>query len=260
MHVMQVSHMYPRFRSDPYGITMRDQIVSLQDLEAATSCVISPIPWVPWGLRRFSERWREYTRCPHDQVWDGVEVIYPRYAALPRGLAARMIQRQFTMAAARALEACLEEQRFDLIHAHMALPDGHAAMELSEQISCPFVVTIQSTDLDLTTQQGGAARKRLARVLAAASAVISPSPRLTRAYTRLFDGAVATIPYGIHAADPHGRRGRIPNMLPQVPVVLTVARLIETKGIDILLRAVACLSSSWRPLHLVVVGDGRRGV
>lgn len=44
----------------------------------------------------------------------------------------------------------------------------------------------------------------------------------------------------------------------QAPVLLTVCRLVEKKGVEVLLEALARLRPAWPALRLLVVGDGRR--
>jgi len=255
VHVMQVSHMYPRFREHRYGITMKDQIAALAEVCQVDSSVISPVPWVPPMLRRLP-RWSQLSVSPRSAEMDGIHVSYPRYLTAPFGLLRKMSWSAFGAAATRAVHEVPNTAKVKLVHAHMAIPDGLAALGISRSLSCPFVVTIQATDLDLTARAGEVQRALLGQVFSAASVVISPSPRLTRTLVAQFACSAVTVPYGIHPDDPHGEAGTTRAEFPVGQILLTVARLLRSKGIDYLIRAFSNLINEQVQLHLVIVGDG----
>jgi len=255
MRVVQVTHMYPKLPGDRYGITMQDQIRALAESCGVESSVIAPTPWVPHILHSVP-RWKGIAHCPSHATLRGIEVSYPKYLTAPRGFLRQMGRRAFCTAAASAFRQTSSRKKVDLVHAHMAIPDGLAAFKISRLYSCPFVVTIQATDLDLTAQAGGAHAIQLAQIFAAAAAVMSPSPRLTRAFAAQFGYPIVTVPYGIHLDDPHGDAGDTRAELPPGKILLTVARLLRSKGIDDLIRACSRLVNNRLEFHLVIVGDG----
>ena len=255
MRVVHVSHMYPKRPGDRYGITMRDQVNALAESCAVSSSVISPTPWLPHVLRNVP-RWKRYFTSLHHATVDGIDVTFPKYLVAPRGLFRQMGQRAFRTAATSAFREMPNPEGVDLVHAHMAIPDGLAAWSISHLCSCPFVVTIQATDLDLTARAGETHRAQLSHVLSAASAVISPSPRLSMDCRSQFGRPAVTVPYGIHSDDPHGEAGNTRAKLPAGTILLTAARLLRSKGIDDLLHACSNLINEQLQLHLVIVGDG----
>jgi len=259
MRVLQISHTYPRGPGDRYGITMWDQIRAIQSEQDILSDVIAPIPRAPRLGRLASDRWRKLAVTPESACADGVSVAFPRYSALPKGLLTWHARRSFIRSVGRERERFFAEQEYDLVHAHMALPDGLAALRIAARMQCPFVVTMQATDIDCSARKSLHTRRELARVFDAADQVISPSPRLARDYQSLFGGTAVIVPYGIHSGHLHGDVGTVKASLPDVPIVLCVARLIPSKGIDVLVRSIRQLVREGIDLHLVIAGDGPSG-
>jgi len=256
MRVLQISHTYPREPADRYGITMWDQVRALRSEEDVLSDVIAPVPWVPWVGQALSARWRRLAAIAEHACDEGIEVVFPRYGVLPRGLLSQRARRSFASSVMRARHEFYTTRTYDLVHAHMALPDGLAALHISAKMQCPFVVTMQCTDIDCTASKSTRARRQLATVFEAAAQVIAPSPRLAREYHSLFGGAALTVPYGIHARDLHGDPGDVRRDASSAAAILCVARLIPTKGIDILLHSARQLLREGVRLHLVIIGDG----
>jgi len=110
-------------------------------------------------------------------------------------------------------------------------------------------------------------RERLMRRAAAAHHGILANSDYTAALLRGIGVAherIEVVAGGVAARDfappPGARTGaRAALGLPDAaPVVLTVCRLVEKKGVDVLLQAVARLRAAHPALRLLVVGDGRR--
>ena len=85
-------------------------------------------------------------------------------------------------------------QRIDLIHAHAALPCGHAAVRLSQELKIPCVVTVHGLDAFFDNQVRGYAGqwcKRVAQfVYRSASRVICISDKVAE---KVVDGAAAPV-------------------------------------------------------------------
>ena len=47
--------------------------------------VIAPVPWVPCGFGRLSQKWREYRSTPERYELGGITVHRPRFLQFPRG-------------------------------------------------------------------------------------------------------------------------------------------------------------------------------
>jgi teichuronic acid biosynthesis glycosyltransferase TuaC len=148
--------------------------------------------------------------------------------------------------------------RIDLIHAHGALPCGHAAMLLSTELKIPHIVSVHGLDAFSTEQVKGRAgswcHRISLRVYQSASRVICISERVRDQVlegasrncrtTVVYNGVNPDLfsPSAEYAAD---------NMS-----LLSVGNLIPIKGHDLLIRAVASLAPEFPTLNLEIIGDG----
>jgi len=148
-------------------------------------------------------------------------------------------------------------RRIDLIHAHAALPCGHAAAFLSRQFNIPFVVTIHGLDVFNRCFQNGIAaawRKQTSReVYEKASRVICISDNVRRILVEGSRTAVSTeVVYN----------GTNPNFFtpganPQgAATLLVVGTLLAGKGQDLVLKAMGRLSPAYPDLQCQMIGEG----
>ena len=148
-------------------------------------------------------------------------------------------------------------QRIDLIHAHAALPCGHAASLLSRELKIPFVVTVHGLDAFFDNQVRGyfgARCKRVAQsVYRAASRVICISDKVANKVVDSAAGALnTTVIYNSVDADLFS-----PGPVDSVPsTILSVGNLIPSKGHELLLRALSHVVPSYPNLSCEIIGDG----
>jgi teichuronic acid biosynthesis glycosyltransferase TuaC len=148
------------------------------------------------------------------------------------------------------------QSAIDLIHAHGALPCGHAAALLSSHLKIPCVVTVHGLDAFSSVQvQGvpGAWCERVSRqVFQRARRVIGVSRRVCDAVKEGTgpDCAVAVVHNGV---DPARFK---PGPDATSPVLLTVGNLIPTKGHELIVRALAVLRLESPSLTWEVIGEG----
>ncbi|MGC9023241.1 MAG: glycosyltransferase [Chloroflexia bacterium] len=216
--------------------------------------VISPAPWVPWPFRHLSAKWRGYSEVPAREVRDGVEVYIPRYAVFPRAIWLASSGWRMYWAVVGIVGKISREFPFDLIHAHTALPDGYAAMLLSKRYRKPLIVTFRASDLDIAAKKSPACFRALRSVATFARRTICPSPRLAKVMATSFGIQAKVICNGIDPGVIDAGDGLL--LGTEHRVVVSVSRLIATKGIDGNLRAIALLRGKYPNLMYWVVGDG----
>jgi glycosyltransferase involved in cell wall biosynthesis len=144
---------------------------------------------------------------------------------------------------------------FDLIHAHGALPCGHAAMVIHSKLGVPYVVSAHGLDVFSSNQAGGAAagwcRRVSGKVYGSASAVICISDKVRERLGRDFSAKARVIYNGVDAERFHPGPG-----MKSPLTVLSVGNLIPIKGHALLLRAFARVVESVPDCRLEIFGDG----
>ncbi|MGO9864476.1 MAG: glycosyltransferase [Terriglobales bacterium] len=150
-------------------------------------------------------------------------------------------------------------QPIDVIHAHAALPCGHAARLISIRLHIPFVVTIHGLDVFNSFFQPGTPadwrRKVSVDVYRAARTVICisgkvqeilqsgtpPETRSTIVYNGVNPGLFSPIPAELAPSDPE---------------ILTVGNLHRGKGHELVLRAVREVKPFFPQLRCRIIGEG----
>lgn len=255
MKILQISHLYPAPYDRLYGIAIHKQIKALTD-KGCEVRVIAPTARTPFPIKYMTDKWRAYSKVPRYEIIDNVEVFYPRFVTFPKALffassGVRMYQgiRKLTRELRRDFD-------FDLIHAHMVLPDGYAGMLLSQIYDKPLVVTVQATDLDITAKRSVSCLQSLREVFTAAN-VISPSPRLSQVLHHIYGIIPRTIGYGIDpVADVYSGYSDLRYRYRGRRILVSASRLIPTKGVDLNLYALKALVGRYGDLLYLIVGDG----
>jgi glycosyltransferase involved in cell wall biosynthesis len=163
------------------------------------------------------------------------------------------------------------QQRFDIVHAHWAIPNGPPAAFAAWWKNFPLVVSLHGSDVYLA-EKHWAIRTTAALTLRAAAAVTACSSDLMQRGIRL--GARAehsmVIPYGINpdefCPNPAAKYqvcaelgidvASVTNGKVNIPMVLAMGRLVHKKGFGVLLEAWAHLLQAIPNARLVVVGYG----
>ncbi len=144
--------------------------------------------------------------------------------------------------------------RIALIHAHSALPCGHAAALLSRELQIPFVVTVHGLDAFSTAQAKGYAGRWCQRlsewVYRQAGRVICVSEKVRENVLRCVSNAATGVVFNGVDADvfcpADGNRSS----------VLCVGNLIPSKGQSLLVEAFAKVMNEVPDLWCEIIGDG----
>ena len=151
------------------------------------------------------------------------------------------------------------EHPIHLIHAHAALPCGHAAALLSQRLKIPYVVTVHGLDVFNAYQGAGVAaqwrRKQSIEVYQSARAVICISGKVQEILRGGMPGEVRSIVI-YNSADTDRFSCGLTQAGPASQDLLAVGNLIPTKGQDLILRAMARLKSSFPQLRCQFIGEG----
>ena len=145
------------------------------------------------------------------------------------------------------------EGRLDLIHAHSALPCGHAAQALAKEFGIPFVVTVHGLDAFFLRQTGTCGKwcsRICRRVYQSASAVICISEAVRHAVEEFVSARTEVVYNGVDenlfrpAAETESR------------AILSVGNLIPVKGHALLLKAFHRIAHEFPGCTVDIIGDG----
>ena len=258
MKVLVISHMYPSVFNEINGIFVHEQVKALVAKEVEIQ-VVSPVPWTPFPIHYLSSKWRAYHNIPIRIIWDGISVWYPRYVTFPRSwFFASSGQRMF-LGIKDIVAKIYKEFQFDLIHAHVALPDGFAAIKIKQIYDKPVIVTIHGQDLQQTLYKNIKCKTALFYVFEKADKVITVSNKLKRIAKENFNFVkkTITISNGVEVS----KLISIKNNILKVKnfnnrTILSVSNLISQKGIDYNLKAISKLANKYPNLKYLIIGDG----
>ena len=222
------------------------------DRDAASGCFISePLDWLAKsGMQNTVLAVQPFYRTRLRASDSAATAKWLRYFSLPGGLGlptAGIFLFAHIIGRVRELN---RSQRIDLIHAHAPLPCGHAAMLLSAELGLPYVVSVHGLDAFSTEHVSGRAgewcRRISQRVYRSSRRVICISEHVRE---QVLEGTGPNCRTSVvyNGVDP-GLFSPGDRNLPGGPIVLSVGNLIPIKGHELLIRAVAALSSDFPTL------------
>jgi teichuronic acid biosynthesis glycosyltransferase TuaC len=241
MQVLTLTPFYPTASDDAVGCFTAEPLPALEEL-GIRSHVIAVQPFYRAAAR------------PNPKVHPAT---WMRYPSLPGGIglsSAGALLYSNLIAKVRSIH---KHQPIHLIHAHAALPCGHAAALLSRELGVPSVVTVHGLDAYFTRQVRGLAGnlcERVAKfVYRSATRVIGISARVRDHVTREASSPVKTSV--IHNGVDVDRFRPVEDRMEE-PTILSVGNLIPIKGHDILLRAFANVQKQRPDLRCQIIGEG----
>lgn len=253
MKVLVISHMYPSTFNKVYGIFVHQQVKALVE-QGCEVKVISPVPWAPFPLNKISSKWERYSQIPMKTTTDGIEVYYPRYIEFPKGILFHKSGEFMGNGIKSIVEEVHKEFKFEIIHSHVALPDGYASSIINEKYNVPHIVTIHGQDLQNTIYRNQKCKDALFKTLNKVDRVITVSEKLRQVVKgENFYNKIEVVNNGIdnkyiceHAT--HINSGSME--------ILSVSNLKEPKGIQYNLRAIANLIFKYPNIKYNIIGDG----
>jgi len=248
------SSLFPNSTQPAAGLFVRERMFRVG--RHLPLVVVSPKPWFPGQglIRRFKPNYRPMPGKL--EVQDGFEVYFPRFLSVP-GLFRGLDSLSMAWASYFTLRR-LKARGYNLIDAHFAYPDGHAATKLGRWLKLPVSVTLRGTEMPQS--RNPALVPKLKAVFQDAHKVITVSDSLRRLALGLGleEARGQVVGNGVDADKftPMPRpeaRGRF-NLPQDARVLITVGGLVERKGFH---RVIACLPELLQAhptLHYLVVG------
>jgi teichuronic acid biosynthesis glycosyltransferase TuaC len=241
VHVLTITPFYPKIGNESGSCFVAEPLAELSKA-GVQSTVFAVEPF--------------YRPKPHKSASSAPNAEWYRYPALPGGFGLSSSGSGLFMRLRAPAEKLHASSPIDVIHAHGALPCGHAAALLSHHLNIPFVVTVHGLDAFSSRQvsgwPGAWCMRTSRRVYGAARRVIGVSRHVC---DEVQDGtgglSAASVVY--NGVDPSVFT---PGREPAQAVVLTVGNLIPTKGHELVVHALAALRLEFPDLTWEVIGEG----
>ena len=254
MKVLVISSMFPNNNQPTFGIFVKNRMQALS--RYANLSIVAPIPYCP--LVELMKRYM-YRRgvAPYEET-GGLDIHHPRHFSIPMIL--KPLDGIFYY---EALERFVRRRRekFDLIDAHLAFPDGYAAIILGKKLNIPVTITVRGHDIFELPKHP----VRIRQVIWA----LKKADKVFSVCQALKDGAVKLgVPAEKISVHPNGvytniffpmnrdESRQVLGLPREGKIILSVGHLVQRKGFHHIIDAMAQLKRSGKEdISLVIVGD-----
>ncbi len=245
MRVLVVAEYYPRAADPVLGIWAHRQAVAARDAGAEVQVLVLHRPLPPLAALRARNPGAiaEVLRQPRRTERDGIRIEYLRYLSPPRPWSYSTWGAWAAPLLSRAIKRLRATFRFDLVHAHYAVPAGDAVRRAMRR--APLVVSVHGGDVYGPRAGAPAVRATLqhARLVLANSA----------------GTAQRCVQHGAHSTRIVHLGADVPTQVqprPETPTLVTVGHLVARKRHAEVVSALALLRKRYPTLRYLIVGDG----
>lgn len=256
--LLSLSTLYPNGHTPRFGTFVARSLEALAARGNWDVTVINPvgIPPVAFG------KYKPLAAAAQNGVEFGVQVYRPTFTLIPK-IGARINPAMITRAVLPLARRLHAEHPFDLVDAQFFYPDGPAAIAIAQALGLPCSIKARGSDISYWGKQPFAARQML-HAASKASGLLAVSTALARDMAAMgMDADKITLNYTgldrdrFRPIDHSGLRGKLNQSLglslsENQPLFTTVGALIERKGQELVIRALATVPGA----HLLLVGNG----
>ncbi len=250
LHVLTLTPFFPSARDEVSGCFIAESNQHLKQFGVTPSVIaVAPIHY------------------PRKASNPSSPAIWVRYPQIPGTLGLSSAGRWLHARLLATVTRLHKRSPIDIIHAHAALPCGHAAALLAKTLNIPFVVTLHGLDVFNTCFLGGTPAERRRKVsidvYRQARRVICISEKVQQLLqegapeevrsTVVYNGTDPSFfsPAGLPSSTVH--RSAAPQ---QEKEILIVGNLLVGKGHELVLRAVGQLAPAFPQLRCRIIGEG----
>jgi glycosyltransferase involved in cell wall biosynthesis len=242
MHVLTLTPFFPSDQNEVSGCFIAEPIEQLKQFGVDSSVIaVSPFYY------------------PRKRASSTSAAEWVRYLQLPGNLGLSSAGKLLYARLLGRVRKMHDGKPIDVIHAHAALPCGHAAALLSKRLNIPFVITLHGLDVFNTCFLSGRPaawrRKVSVDVYRSARAVICISGRVQEILkTGTPAGTCSTVVYnGVNPSLFSPNPAEVEKLDPEI---LMVGNLQRSKGHELVLRALGNLRASFPRLRCRIIGEG----
>lgn len=251
--------MFPNKVQPNFGIFVLQRLQALAKLCPLE--VVSPIPYCPvvGVLKRYQYR----AKVPPEDSFEGLKVVYQRFFSIP--MLFKPLDAVFLLFSLYVYCRRLQKDfDFDLIDAHLAYPDGFAAVIMGKLLNKPVTVTLRGHDI-FALPSHPVRKKQVIYTLKKAQHIYSVAQALKDGAVELGidPDKITVVPNGVNTkkfypvSKTDARREL--NLPLDKKIVLGVGHLVVRKGFQYIIRALACLRDKGTEDVLLVIA-GAAGI
>lgn len=248
--ILIVTYWYPSDAMPIHGVFIEEQALAL----SRTHDVAVLIPGLG-AWRNFLKK--ESAQESFDEVRQGIRVF--REFALPRipHGGESITYKALARAAENGFNRVLRDWgKPDILHAHVVLPGGWVAVQLARKHSLPVVLTEHSGPFSMhldTEYKSDLVRETLQQ----ADKLVAVSPFLADQITAFEPGVTVDVVGNLIRTDFFVPNAKVPNGSDPATCFLSIAHLVEGKGLKYLLEAASLLvERGAKNFEIVIGGDG----
>jgi teichuronic acid biosynthesis glycosyltransferase TuaC len=255
--ILAVSYLFPNRNQPNHGVFVLNRLKAMSKYAVIT--VVNPIPDSP--LHRFIDKFSVLKKIPDKEELGGLTVYHPRFLSIPGYFKSIEI---YTYK--RAVEKVIKQidSDFDLVDLHWTFPDLPTGYYLSQKYNVPFNITLRGMEA-FHFQDQDIRQKTVAKYLRKADQVISLSEEMALAADKIAQTAKRTtvIRNGVdtdkfYYLDKNVCREKL-GLDQAQQIILGVGALIQRKGFDLVIEALAVLTRQPQFSNLVFYILGAQG-
>ena len=250
LRILSIATLFPDAARPNFGLFVEKSLRALAAEPGIELTIVAPLGLPPFPLS-LHNRYRALRGLPQAEQWNGLTVLRPRFALIPRYGA------RFNPArVARAVLSAVRGRAFDVVDAQFFYPDGPAAMRVAAALGLPFSVKARGADISHFGHDP-ATRSQVIEAGAKAAGLLAVSDGMRRDMAAIgIDAQKVAVHYtGIDTARFHpGDRAaaRAALGMDDAPAILTVGALIPRKGQALVIEALSALPG----VHYWLAGAG----
>jgi phosphatidyl-myo-inositol dimannoside synthase len=249
LRLLTVTHNYPRFPGDPAGAFVARVAQGTAAQGHDVQLVAPHAPGTPTDEQAAGVRVRRFRYGP--EAFERVAYTGNLHGKTLWSPLAALAFPGFLVAFRSAVRSAIKDFSPDVIHAHWWLPSGWFV----SRSATPYIVTCHGSDVRIL-ERGSVLRMLAVPVFDRAARVTTVSHFLARDLGRLlpdFAADVQVTPMPVDTAT-FNDRSRFSKQQPAR--ILYAGNLVASKGVDVLIRAMAELVRRQVPCELKILGEG----
>jgi glycosyltransferase involved in cell wall biosynthesis len=258
VRALVVAEFYPSRRDPVLGVWAHRQALAARDAGAEVRVLVlhrlvPPRASLAGGPLSAARALSQLAREPRAQTRDGLEISYVPYVSPDRRRSYASWGAWAAPALAAAMARVHRSFRYDVVHAHNAVPSGDAVRRAFalRAARAPLLVSVHGGDVLYTASRMRSGEQAVHRSFAAARLVLANSEGVAELARE--HGAAETLVVHLGTDLPAAAR---PTRRGGPPVLVTVAHLVARKRHADVLRALAVLTPRHPTLRYEIVGDG----